>query len=111
MSIPPTHTHTFILPQLELHHEIYCDTDITSYVRIVSTTTPCPSHPHTHTFILPQLELRHEIYCDTDITSYVRLVSTTTPCPSHPHTHTPSYYLSYYIMKSTVILISLAMLD
>ena len=39
----------WILPQLELCHEIYCDTDITSYVRIVSTTTPCPSHPHTHT--------------------------------------------------------------
>ena len=82
----------WLLPQLELRHEIYCDTDITSYVRLVSTTTPCPSHPHTHTFILSQLELRHEIYCDTDITSYVRIISTTDASPLNTHKNY-KYYL------------------
>ena len=36
----------WILPQLELRHEIYCDTDITSYVRIVSTTDASPLNTH-----------------------------------------------------------------
>ena len=36
----------WILPQLELCHEIYCDTDITSYVRIVSTIAASPLNTH-----------------------------------------------------------------